>query len=72
MQTSTIPIWEEKGIIIGIFAHIIKKYSILQTHTIIINNDLYGSIIKLFFNDFKFKKEFKQHHTNPYYINIKP
>jgi hypothetical protein len=71
MQTSTIPIWEEKGIIIGLFAHIIKHYTYLINKTIIINNNLYGSIIKLFFDDLILKKHKKTHHKNVYFINIK-
>ncbi len=71
MQISTIPIWEEKGIIIGLFAHIIKNHTTLQTKTIIINNDLYGSIIKLFFHKLKLKKQIKSKHKDPYFVNIK-
>ncbi len=71
MQISTIPIWEEKGIIIGLFAHIIKNHTTLQNKTIIINNDLYGSIIKLFFHKLKLKKQVKSKHKNPYFVNIK-
>ncbi len=71
MKASIIPIWEEKGIIIGLFAHIIKNHSTLQLNTIIINNDLYGSIIKLFFHKLKLKKQVKSSHKNPYFVNIK-
>jgi hypothetical protein len=71
MQTSTIPIWEEKGIVIGVFAHIIKHHTYLMDKTIIINNDIYGSITKLFFDELTFKKYKKPHHKDPYYINIK-
>jgi len=71
MQTSIFPIWEEKGIIIGLFSHIIKNHHILKKYTIIINNDLYGSIIKLFFKQLKFKKHINLTQKNPYFINIK-
>jgi hypothetical protein len=71
MQTSNISQWEEKGIIIGLFIYIIKHHNTLLEHTIIINNDLYGSIIKLFFTKLKFKKYFKPHHKNPFFIHIK-
>jgi hypothetical protein len=71
MQTLTIPIWEDKGIIIGIFAYITHNHNELINNTIIINNNIYGSIIKMFFKELKFKKKIKSHYKNPFFINIK-
>lgn len=71
MQTEHIPIWEDKGIIIGLFAYIIKNHKSLINNTIIINNNVYGSIIKLFFTKLKIKKKSKHNQNNLHFINIK-
>ena len=39
--------------------------------TIIINNDIFGSILKLFFKKLTFKKYYKEKYINPFFINIK-
>lgn len=64
-------IWEDKGIIIGIFLHLIKHHHNLTSSTIIINNDIYKSIIKYFFTQLKFKKKVKSKYHHSHFINVK-
>lgn len=71
MQSLIIPIWEDKGIIIGLFSYLTNNHDNLQNKTIIINNDIYGSIIKMFFTELKFKKKPKDRYKNKFFINIK-
>jgi hypothetical protein len=71
MQSLIIPIWEDKGIIIGLFAYLTNNHDNLQNKTIIINNNIYGSIIKMFFTKLKFKKKPKKKYINKFFINIK-
>jgi hypothetical protein len=63
-------VWIERGIIITIIYHILKKYKKLVDKIIIIDNKRYCKFLKIIFPELKFKT-FKKHSSNNFYFNIR-
>lgn len=63
-------VWIERGILLAIMGHILKKYKTLLTKIIIIENDRCRDFLKILFPAHNFQK-FISHGPNNFYFNVR-
>ena len=63
-------VWIERGILLTIMSYILKKYNMLLTKIIIVENDRCRDFLKILFPTHNFQK-FVAHNLNNFYFNVR-